>query len=150
MRESSRRPCRLHHYKTGWPKYGSWCLSVKIDPVSACVKCVLAFLSRLFTEGLEYRTINGYRSAMSAYHEKAEGVSIGQHPKVCQLLSGIFNKRPSQPKYIANWDISKVTDYIDTLGNDENFSIKIITLKLTTLVGYYLIKQGLRVNLFGH
>ena len=111
---------------------------------------MLAFLSHLFTEGLEYRTINGYRSAMSAYHEKAEGVSIGQHPKVCQLLSGIFNKRPSQPKYIANWDISKVTDYRDTLGNDENFSIKIITLKLTTLVGYYLIKQGLRVNLFGH
>ena len=95
---------------------------------------MLAFLSRLFTEGLEYRTINGYRSAMSAYQEKAEGVSIGQHPKVCQLLSGIFNKRPSQPKYIANWDISKVTDYIDTLGNDENFFIKIITLKLTTLL----------------
>ena len=71
---------------------------------------------------------------MSVYHEKVEVVSIGQHPKVCQLLSAIFNKWPSQPKYIANWDISKVMDYIDTLGNDENLSIKIITLKLTTLL----------------
>ena len=70
-----------------------------IDPVPAGVNCVLEFLSNLFSEELEYRTINGYSSAISAYHEKAEGIPIGQHPKVCQLLSGVFNKRPPQPKY---------------------------------------------------
>ena len=86
--ESSRRPGRLHHDKTGWQKWGSWCLSRKIDPVSAGINYVLEFLSNLFSEGLEYRTINGYSSAISAYHEKAERIPIGQHPKVCQLLSG--------------------------------------------------------------
>ena len=68
------------------------------------------------------------------YHEKAEGFPIGQHPKVCQLLSGIFNKRLPQPKYTVIWDISKVIDYIITLGNNENLSPKIITLKPTTLL----------------
>ena len=92
---------------------------------------MLGFLSNLFSERLEYRTINGYRSAISAYHEKAEGILIGQHPKVCQLWSGIFNKRPPRPKYTVIWDISKVIDYISTLGNNENFFTKIITLKLT-------------------
>ena len=92
---------------------------------------MLGFLSNLFSERLEYRTINGYRSAISAYHEKAEGILIGQHPKVCQLWSGIVNKRPPRAKYTVIWDISKVIDYISTLGNNENLFTKIITLKLT-------------------
>ena len=54
---------------------------------------MLEFLSNLFSEGLKYRPIKGYISAILAYHEKAEGISIGQHPKVYQLLSGVFNKR---------------------------------------------------------
>ena len=58
----------------------------KIDPISAGVNCVLEFLSNLFSEGLEYRNINEYRSAISAYHEKAEGIPIGQHPKVYQNI----------------------------------------------------------------
>ena len=132
--ETSQGLGTLHHYKKGWRKWCSWCLSRKIDPVSAGVNCVLEFLSNLFSEGLEYRTINGYRSAISANHENAKGVPISQHPKVCQFLSGVFNKRPQQPKYTVIWDISKVTDYISTLGSNENLSTKIITLKLTALL----------------
>ena len=95
---------------------------------------MLEFFLNLFSEGLYYRTINGYRSAISAYHGKAEGIPIGQHPKVCQLLSGVLNKRPPQPKYTVIRDISGVIDYISTLGNNENLSTKIITLKLKTLL----------------
>ena len=95
-----------------------------------CKSCVRIFI-QLFSEGLEYRTINGYRSAISVYHEKAEGIPIAQHPKVCQLLSGIFNKRPPQTKYTVIWDSSKVIDYKFLSGNKEKY--KIITLKLTTL-----------------
>ena len=60
---------------------------------------MLEFLSNLFSEGLEYRTINGYKSAISASHEKADKFSIDQQRKVCQLLSGVFNKRHPQLKY---------------------------------------------------
>ena len=35
------------------------------------------------------------------------------------------------------WDISKVIDYIGTLGNNENLSAKIITLKQTTLLAIF-------------
>ena len=58
--KSSRRPGTLHYYKMGWSKWSSWCLSRKVDPVSAGVNFVLEFLSNLFLEGLEYRSINGY------------------------------------------------------------------------------------------
>ena len=134
--ESSRRPGTLHHYKTEWRKWGSWCLSGKIDPTSTGVNCVLEFLSNLFSEGLEYRTINGYRSAISAYHEKAEGSPIGQHPKVCHLLIFCqgYSVRDFHNQNTAIWDISKVIDYISTLGNNQILSTKIITSKLTTLM----------------
>ena len=67
---------------------------------------MLEFLSSLFSEKLECRTINGDRSAISAYHEKVDGIPIGKHPKVYQLLSGVLNKRPPQPKYTVIWDTS--------------------------------------------
>ena len=53
--ESIRRRDTLHHYKMGWRRWGSWCISRKIDPVSAGVNFVLGFLSNLFSERLEYR-----------------------------------------------------------------------------------------------
>ena len=88
----------------------------------------------MFSERLKYRTINEYRSAISANHEKVEGIPIEQHPKVCQLFLSVLNKRFLQTKYTVIWDISKVIDYISILGNNEFFSIKTITLKLTTLL----------------
>ena len=88
----------------------------------------------LFSEILEHRTINGYRSAISAYHEKGERVTIGQHPQICQLLLGVFNKRPAQPKYTVIWDIFREIDYIGTLCSSEHLSPKTINLKLTTFL----------------
>ena len=119
-----------------------WRLLRKIDLVSAGLNFVLEILSNLFSEGLEYSTINGYRSAISTYQEKAKGIPIGQHPKACQLLLGVFNKETRQPKYTVIWDISKVIDYISTLDNNEDLSAKIITLKLTTLLAILSSKRA--------
>ena len=40
--ESNRRPVTLHHYKTGWKKWGSWCVSTKIYAVSAGINFATA------------------------------------------------------------------------------------------------------------
>lgn len=124
---SNQKPDTLYHYKTGWQKRITWCLSRKIDLVCAGARFVLEFLSILFSEGLEFITINGNRSAISAFYKKVEETPIAQHPKVCQLLSVIFSKRPPSPKYTVIWDVSKVVDYTCT------FVHKAITLKLTKL-----------------
>ena len=80
--------------------------------------------------------------AISAYHEKTEGIPIGQHPKVCQLLLGVFNKRSPQPNYTVIWDISKVKDCISTLGNKENLSAKLIILNLITFLAILLLNRA--------
>ena len=41
-------------------------------------------------KGLQYRTLNPLRSAISAYHVHIDGKSVGKHPKVGGLLAGIL------------------------------------------------------------
>ena len=53
-------------------------------------------LSFLFDAGLDYRTTGCHSSAISAYHEYNDEKPVGQHPKVCVLLKGVFNKRRPQ------------------------------------------------------
>ena len=47
----------------------------------------LAFLSS---------SINSHRSAICAYHVHIDNNPIGQHPRVCTLMTGIFNNYPSK------------------------------------------------------
>ena len=74
---------------------------------------VLEYLSSIFYhKKLLYRTIGLHRSAISAYHVHVDDKPIGQHPLVCSLLSGIFNSRPPQPKYLFVWDVQEVLNFI--------------------------------------
>ena len=59
-----------------------------------------------------YRTIEWHRSAIPAYHEYIDGKPVGQHPKVCALLKGMFNQRPPQPRYVFIWDVKVMLNYI--------------------------------------
>ena len=60
----------------------------KIDPFLCHVREFLDFLADLYEEGLEHRTVNSIRSAVSMTHCHVEGVRIGQHPLVTQLIRG--------------------------------------------------------------
>ena len=79
--------------------------------------------------------MNGYRSAISAFHEYVEGKPVGKHPQVCALLSGVFNERPPQPRYVFIWDVQVVLNFIKSNWPvSSNLSDKNLTLKLTTLL----------------
>ncbi|CAB3991639.1 Integrase recombinase xerD [Paramuricea clavata] len=57
------------------------------------------------------------------------------HPSVFQLLRGIFNLPPPQPKYSHTWKVSQVLGYVKSLGPNENLSLKNWPFKLVTLLG---------------
>jgi integrase len=82
--------------------------------------------------GLEYTTLNSYRSAISAYHPEIDGVKVGKHPMISQLLRGVFNRKPPKPRYLETWDVNIVLEYIKTMGID--LSLKDLTLKLAMLL----------------
>ena len=75
----SRRAGTQSHYKSAWGQWASWCAQQQIDPVRCPLNQILEFLTSLFSKGLQYSTIGGYRSAISAFHENCEGTSIGEH-----------------------------------------------------------------------
>jgi len=89
----------------------------------------------LFDSGLACRTINSHRSAISAYHELVEGKPVGQHPRVCGLITGVFNQRPPQPRYTFVWDVECVINFIESsMANNDNLSNIDLSCKLTTLL----------------
>ena len=58
-------------------------------------------------------------------------MTVGKHPRVSNLLSGVFNKRP---KYTFIWDVETVLKFIRFLPTDKSISDKLLTFKLTTLL----------------
>jgi hypothetical protein len=75
----------------------------QINPLSVPVSSVLEFLKDQFHEGKAYRTLNVYRSALSSILLEVDANRVGSHPLVTQLLKGISQLRPLEPKYSFTW-----------------------------------------------
>ena len=82
----------------------------------------------------EYFTINTYRSALSAYHEKVDNQPVGKRSKVCNLMTGVFNRNPPKPRYVFIWDIEQVLTFIREMLNNTELSDRNINLKLAILL----------------
>jgi hypothetical protein len=95
---------------------------------------VTEFLTSLFEEGLQYSTINGYRSAISSIHPQIEGYAVGKHPVITKIMAGVFNERPPVPKYTETWDVDCVLDYLKSLGPNDTLPMRTLTHKLTMLL----------------
>ena len=100
---NSRRKGTLSNYESAWRKWASWCLQRTIDPFRAPVKDIIEYLTFLFSYGNECRTINLHRSAISVFHEYVDGLPVGKCPRICSLVSGVFNLRPPRPRYMFVW-----------------------------------------------
>ncbi len=65
------------------------------------------------------------RSALSTLLPAIDTVKVGSHPLVSQLLKCVFNLRPPETKYSCTWDVSRVLDFIKSLGPNEALDLKI-------------------------
>ena len=130
-----RRESTLSTYNSAWAQWVGWCSEGKIDPFRCNLNQIVNYLSSLYDKGLQYSTIGCHRSAISAYHEYIDGKPVGQHPKVCAILKGVFNQRPPQPRYVFIWDVQTVLNHIKSeWGCVEALSDKLLTLKLVMLL----------------
>ena len=53
---------------------------------------------------------------------------------VSRLLKGVFHERPPQPRYSTTWDVSVVTNHIESLGENEELTLPDLTLKVVVLL----------------
>ena len=105
--------------------------------------CAFKWNIELFEKGLQYRTINSHCSAISAYHDYVDGKLIGKHPRVCALLTGVFNQRLPQLRYTFAWDVEIVLVYLKTnMSDNSQLSDKDLTHKLTVLMALSFVARA--------
>ena len=73
---------------------GRWCVERETNPHSHHLNFVLDFVAQLFEKQLEYSTINTFTAVLSEYHDKVDNQPVGKHPKICNLMTGLFNRNP--------------------------------------------------------
>ena len=138
----SRRAGTKLAYAGPWKKWCGWCRERRINPVQTTVGNIGNFLTSQAQRGLEYSTLNTYRSAISAYHQEIDGHAIGQHPRIKQLLKGAFNRKPPSPRYITTWNVDTVLTTIRNLGTNETLSMKQLSQKLAMLIALVSTSRG--------
>ena len=121
-------------YKTYLARWEAYCNSNSLDMFNPGIENAIEFLTDIFKAGSGYSAINTARSALSSIIVLPNGATFGEHPLVRRFLKGVFELKPSLPKYNEIWDVSLVLEYLRQLPGLENISLKDHTKKLATLL----------------
>ena len=104
-------------------------------PTRCAISYVLDFLVELFDEGCQYNIMIGlHRSALLAFHDSIKRAKIGNHPRVCDAMSGVFNQRPIQAKHIFIRNFEVVLEYLRNFSEENLLSDKSLTFRLVLLL----------------
>ncbi|XP_013419712.1 uncharacterized protein LOC106180300 [Lingula anatina] len=117
-------------YLTKWINYSR---KNSIDVDNHNIADVLDFLAELFNDGGGYSALNTARSALSTFMF-FEGKPVGTHPLVIRFMKGVFESRPSLPRYCVIWDVASVLRFLETWHPLEHLNMKQLTWKLVTLI----------------
>ena len=56
--------------------------------------------------------MNNYRSAIPVFHDHIKGKPVGEHPRICSFVAGVFDSRAPQPRYCFIWNVQTLIDFI--------------------------------------
>jgi len=125
---------QYHSYLERWEKF---CAQKAILTEDAGVENGIEFLASLYGDGLGYSAINTARSALSSVLTLPGNVTFGNHPLVTRFLKGVFELKPSLPRYNRIWDVSVVLGHVKTLEPVYALDLRALTLKLTIICLHY-------------
>ena len=109
--------------------------------MSPSLKVILQYLTSMFNEGKAYRAINVTRSMLSSTLPNIDGVNIGKHLLVVQLMRGIYNAVPPQPRYSSTWDVDSVIDFLEETGPNSILCLSTLSQKLVMLLALALLMR---------
>ena len=96
-------------FSSKWKIFEFWCLSKDLDPFKATIPQIADFLLYLFHEKkLAFKSIEGYRTAISRPIKLATGLDVGQDPLLLNLLKSFLRERPGALQPFPAWDLSFV------------------------------------------
>ena len=129
-------------YNSALQKWLSYCTERSVHSASPSINDVLTFLTHLYKTGLSYSTISSVKSVLSTLIHIPGITKIAEHPLVQRLMTGIFNSRPTLPRYNFTWDTSIVINFLKGLDYDY-LSHKLLSYKVAVLL---TILSGQRVS----
>ena len=112
-----------------------WVLFCSFDPYKATPAQALDFTTDPFEQGLGYSAMDTVRSALSQVLHSPSGVPFGELPTVKQFLKGVFQKKPTLPRYSVTWDPAILLSYLKTLSPVKELTLKMLTHKTVALLG---------------
>ena len=133
-------------YLSRWERYYEENQLSKLNPG---LNGAIEFLTFLFESGWGYSALNTARSALSAILTLFNGIKFGEHPLVSRFLKGVYEQRPALPRYKAIWNVGEVLNYLTTLKQVPELSLKDLTLKLTMLLCLLTAQRCQTVPLLG-
>ena len=90
------------------------------------------FLIYLFKLGHQVSYINVARSSLSFFLQSF--FDVGEDHRIKRLFRFFWRKRPSFPRYLITWDVSKVLSFLASWHPPSSLSLKDLTLKCVALV----------------
>lgn len=88
----ARQASSTTNYELAQRKGIDWYSRREIDPFYCDINPVLDFFGKLFQVGYKFRTIGCHSSAISACHRLINGLKVGVHTRVSELMKAVFNK----------------------------------------------------------
>ena len=131
---ASWRNSTCKQYNSYLLRWKAFCDQKQITSENAGVLEGLAFLTQLHNQNLGYSAINTARSALSSILTLQENRTFGEHPLVTRFLKGIFELKPSLPRYSFVWDVGVVLRYFQSTDYPQAMNLEGLTKKLTTLL----------------
>ena len=124
-------------YDSKWAVFASYCSNQGWDPFKARSADVAEFLSWAFeVRNSSPRTLQGYRSAISAKLRLATGYDPGQDEVLTQLLKSFFVQKPVKDRSVIKWDLNLVLHYLKhgKMQATASLSPRDVTLKMVFLL----------------
>ena len=112
-------------------RYIDFCDKEKIDCTKRDIKHILKFLNMLYKNNCGYSVINIARSALSALFFDPP---VGEDPLIIRFMKGIYNIRPSRPRYSKIWNVADVLLFLQKWTPSRELDLKTLTLKTILLV----------------
>ena len=96
------------------------------------------FLVSQYQNGLSYTAINTARSAISNFVRLTGNINIHENEIISRFMKGVFNEKPSLPRYTVTWDVHSVLHYLETMDTS---TLLLLSEKLCML---FLLVTGQR------
>ena len=103
---------------------------------------VANFLAHMFDQGASYSSVNAARSALSTVIPSTNKATIGSSREVYRLVKGVFEARPALPKHTNTWSVDSVLDYMCSLPEIADLTLKQLTLRTVMLLALLTGQRG--------